>query len=137
MTFIFFLTLVCVAQYNVIKGGDYMADFESIVQNLRQEMKRGTLVLAVLTRVDDPQYGYTLITELSALGMPVEQNTLYPLMRRLEKQGLLESLWQIEENRPRRYYQISTLGKEVRNALITEWQLLEQTMSRLLEADHD
>lgn len=109
-----------------------MAELESIVQNFRQEMKRGTLVLAVLTRVDEPQYGYTLITELSELGMPVEQNTLYPLMRRLEKQGLLESLWQIEENRPRRYYQISTLGKQVRIALIAEWQSLELTMSRLL-----
>jgi len=109
-----------------------MAELELIVQNFRQEMKRGTLVLAVLTRVDEPQYGYTLITELSALGMAVEQNTLYPLMRRLEKQGLLESLWQIEENRPRRYYQISTLGREVRTALVAEWQSLEQTMSKLL-----
>jgi DNA-binding PadR family transcriptional regulator len=109
-----------------------MAELESIVQNLKQEMKRGTLVLAVLTRVDEPQYGYTLITELSELGMAVEQNTLYPLMRRLEKQGLLESLWQIEENRPRRYYQISTLGRDVRNALIAEWQSLEQTMSKLV-----
>lgn len=109
-----------------------MAELESIVQNLKQEMKRGTLVLAVLTRVDEPQYGYTLITELSELGMAVEQNTLYPLMRRLEKQGLLESLWQIEENRPRRYYQISALGRDVRTALIAEWQTLEQTMSKLL-----
>ncbi len=109
-----------------------MAELESIVQNLKQEMKRGTLVLAVLTRVDEPQYGYTLITELSELGMAVEQNTLYPLMRRLEKQGLLESLWQIEENRPRRYYQISSLGRDVRNALIAEWQSLELTMSKLV-----
>lgn len=109
-----------------------MAELESIVQNFKQEMKRGTLVLAVLTRVDEPQYGYTLITELSDLGMAVEQNTLYPLMRRLEKQGLLESLWQIEENRPRRYYQISTLGRDVRNALIAEWQSLEKTMSKLV-----
>ena len=109
-----------------------MAELESIVQNFKQEMKRGTLVLAVLTRVDEPQYGYTLITELSELGMAVEQNTLYPLMRRLEKQGLLESLWQIEENRPRRYYQISSLGRDVRNALIVEWQSLEQTMSKLV-----
>ncbi len=113
-----------------------MAELELIVQNFRQEMKRGSLVLAVLTRVDAPQYGYTLITELSELGMAVEQSTLYPLMRRLEKQGILESLWQIEENRPRRYYQISTLGKEVRTALIAEWQSLEQTMSKLLEAYH-
>ena len=114
-----------------------MAELELILQNLQQEMKRGTLVLAVLTQLDEPQYGYTLIQTLTGMGMAVEQNTLYPLMRRLEKQGLLESLWQIEENRPRRYYQISAFGKEVRVALINEWNTLEQTMSNLIGGKHD
>jgi DNA-binding PadR family transcriptional regulator len=109
-----------------------MADMKSIVQNIQQEMKRGTLVLAVLTQMDQPQYGYSLIEALTKQGMPVEQNTLYPLMRRLEKQGLLESLWQIEENRPRRYYKISELGLNVRESLMKDWQLLEQTMSKLI-----
>lgn len=114
-----------------------MAELELILQNLQQEMKRGTLVLAVLTQLDAPEYGYTLIQTLNELGMAVEQNTLYPLMRRLEKQGLLESLWQIEENRPRRYYKVSPLGTEVREALIREWNTLELTMSKLIGGQHD
>lgn len=114
-----------------------MSEVDSILQNLRLEMRRGTLVLAVLARVDEPQYGYTLITELSDLGMAVEQNTLYPLLRRLEKQGLLKSLWQIEENRPRRYYQISTQGRDIRNALIGEWKLMGKTVSKLLETNEE
>jgi len=109
-----------------------MSDMIPIIQNIQQEMKRGTLVLAVLTQVDEPQYGYSLIEALTAKGMSVEQNTLYPLLRRLEKQGLLESLWQLEENRPRRYYKLSQLGQEVRQALIKDWKLLEQTMTILI-----
>lgn len=109
-----------------------MSELLDIIQNNQQEMKRGTLVLAVLTQVDTPEYGYSLIEALTAKGMDVEQNTLYPLLRRLEKQGLLESIWQLEENRPRRYYKISALGISVREALINDWKTLEQTMSTLI-----
>lgn len=105
---------------------------ETLLQNLQQEMKRGSLVLAVLTQMDKPEYGYTLIQTLNACGMVVEQNTLYPLMRRLEKQGLLESIWQIEENRPRRYYQISEMGREVRQLLIDDWKSLNTTLNQLI-----
>lgn len=105
---------------------------ETLLQNLQQEMKRGSLVLAVLTQMDKPEYGYTLIQTLNACGMVVEQNTLYPLMRRLEKQGLLESIWQIEENRPRRYYQISDMGREVRQLLIEDWKSLNTTLNQLI-----
>ncbi|MBE0451459.1 MAG: helix-turn-helix transcriptional regulator [Clostridia bacterium] len=109
-----------------------MSETEKIVLNLQQEMKRGTLVLAVLTQTDEAQYGYSLIQALTDMGMPIEQNTLYPLMRRLEKQGLLDSIWQVKENRPRRYYKISELGRNVRAVLIEEWQTLEETMSKLI-----
>jgi len=109
-----------------------MSELLEIIQNIQQEMKRGTLVLAVLTQVDTPEYGYSLIEALTSKGMAVEQNTLYPLLRRLEKQGLLESIWQLEENRPRRYYKISALGISVREALINDWKILEQTMSTLI-----
>ena len=105
---------------------------ETLLQNLQQEMKRGSLVLAVLTQMDKPEYGYTLIQTLNACGMVVEQNTLYPLMRRLEKQGLLESIWQIEENRPSRYYQISDIGREVRQLLIEDWKSLNTTLNQLI-----
>lgn len=109
-----------------------MSEMEAIIQNIQQEMRRGTLVLAVLTQMDEPQYGYSLIQALNDRGMMVEQNTLYPLMRRIEKQGLLESIWQVEGNRPRRYYKISELGVKVRSELLNEWKLLEETMSNLI-----
>lgn len=109
-----------------------MSNEESVVQNIQQEMRRGILVFAVLTQLDEPQYGYSLIETLSSQGMEVEQNTLYPLLRRLEKQGMLESLWQIEENRPRRYYKISAAGLAVRTTLIDDWHTLEQTMQKLI-----
>lgn len=109
-----------------------MSEKEILIQNTLQEMKRGTLVLAVLTQLDQPQYGYSLIQALNDQGMAVEQNTLYPLLRRIEKQGLLESIWQVEGNRPRRYYKISELGVTVREKLVKEWHLLETTMSNLI-----
>ncbi len=100
--------------------------------NIQQEMKRGTLVLAVLTQMDKPQYGYSLIQALNDQGLSIEQNTLYPLLRRLEKQGLLESLWQVEDNRPRRYYQISAIGREIREQLTHDWHTINATMSKLV-----
>jgi len=103
-----------------------------IIQNIQQEMKRGTLVLAVLTQMDQPQYGYSLIKALNDQGLIVEQNTLYPLLRRLEKQGLLESIWQVEGNRPRRYYKISELGVNVRTELINDWEIIGITMTSLI-----
>jgi len=109
-----------------------MAEYESIIQNMQQEMRRGTLVLAVLTQLDEPRYGYSLIQALGDMGMEVEQNTLYPLLRRIESQGLLESVWQIEENRPRRYYKISELGIEVRTELIKEWKKIGASMSIII-----
>ena len=109
-----------------------MSIIMTIVENLQQEIKRGTLVLAVLTQTDEPQYGYSLIQGLNDQGMQVEQNTLYPLLRRIEKQGLLESVWILEGNRPRRYYKISELGKDVRCELINNWKVLEKTMSNLI-----
>lgn len=109
-----------------------MSDMDTIIQNTHQEMKRGTLVLAVLTQMDQPQYGYSLIQALNEQGMTVDQNTLYPLMRRIEKQGLLESIWQVEGNRPRRYYKISDFGKKVRAELINDWKTLEKTMADLI-----
>ena len=109
-----------------------MSDFDKILQNLKQEMRRGSLVLAVLSQLDDEQYGYSLIELLSKKGFEIEQNTLYPLLRRLQTQGLLDSSWKVEENRPRRYYTISKLGIKVREELINDWMILEKNMSLIL-----
>ena len=101
-------------------------------QNLMNELRRGTLVLAVLSQLDEPQYGYSLKQRLAEGGLDVEQGTLYPLLRRLEKQALLDSEWSIETSRPRRYYLLNQVGRETLNTLACEWRALTEVMERLL-----
>jgi PadR family transcriptional regulator, regulatory protein PadR len=110
-----------------------METMESILENLVQELKRGTLVFGVLLSTGEPVYGYTLVGELQARGLDIEQNTLYPLLRRLEKQGLLTSAWDTAEARPRKYYQLSPLGREVRGRLSEEWQAVNTAIRRMEE----
>ena len=100
--------------------------------NLRLELRRGVVVLAVLSQMDTARYGYSLIQRLAERGLDVEEGTLYPLLRRLEKQGLLESEWEIGEARPRKYYRISPLGRKVLVALITEWNDTVEVMHLIL-----
>src|SRR5262245_24330829 len=88
------------------------------------ELRRGVIVLAVLSQVREPQYGYSLIERLAERGMDIDQGTLYPLLRRLEDQGLLQSEWKVEGSRPRRYYVISEAGTEVLDKLAAEWRSL-------------
>ena len=101
-------------------------------QNLINELRRGTLVLAVLSQLDEPQYGYSLKQRLAEGGLDVEQGTLYPLLRRLEKQGLLDSEWSIETSRPRRYYVLNQAGRETMETLAGEWRALTDVMEQLL-----
>ena len=101
-------------------------------QNLINELRRGTLVLAVLSQLDEPQYGYSLKRRLAKGGLDVEQGTLYPLLRRLEKQGLLDSEWSVETSRPRRYYLLNQVGHETLDVLVREWRALTEVMERLL-----
>jgi PadR family transcriptional regulator PadR len=101
-------------------------------QNLINELRRGTLVLTVLSQLDEPQYGYSLKQRLAEGGLDVEQGTLYPLLRRLEKQGLLDSEWSIETSRPRRYYVLNRDGRETLDTLAREWRALTEVMERLL-----
>ena len=104
----------------------------TIVEKLNQEIRRGSLVLATLSQLGEPRYGYALIERLAARGLEIEQGTLYPLLRRLEEQGLLESEWNVEGSRPRRYYVISDQGRAVLAALQQEWEQLVQVMGDLL-----
>ena len=85
------------------------------------ELRRGTLTLAVLSQLQQPQYGYSLLQCLEAKGVQIEANTLYPLMRRLESQGLLENSWDTTSARPRKYYVLSAAGREIYEALKQEW----------------
>ena len=104
-----------------------------ILTGLTQELRRGVVVLAVLSQLDEPQYGYSLVSKLADLGFPIEAGTLYPLFRRLEKQGLLESLWDTTASRPRKYYQLSSMGKEVYQTLGKEWAQMVDIVDNLLK----
>lgn len=106
---------------------------QSIVDNILQELKRGTLVMTVLLSLKTEEYGYSLINKLQDSGIHIEQNTLYPLLRRLEKQGLLSSNWDTSESRPRKYYIISPLGTEVLTEIISEWQLTNTVIEKMIK----
>lgn len=99
---------------------------------LALELRRGILVLATLSQLDEAKYGYSLMQELADQGLEIEQGTLYPLLRRLEDQELLESEWNVEGSRPRRYYQLSSTGAEVLRSLSEEWIELVGVMDDLL-----
>jgi PadR family transcriptional regulator PadR len=101
-------------------------------QKLTQELRRGILVLAALSQLEEEKYGYSLISSLAEKGLDIEQGTLYPLLRRLEEQGLLNSEWNTEGSRPRRYYQISSEGSQVLGNLTEEWRNLTDVMESLL-----
>lgn len=110
---------------------------EQIIQ-FRLELRRGVVVLAVLSQMDTARYGYSLIQQLKEQGLEVEEGTLYPLLRRLEKQGLLESEWEVGEARPRKYYRISPAGREMLTILRAEWSETVEVMRRILQGDnHD
>jgi len=107
---------------------------DELVQNILLELRRGTLSIAVLSQLSKEEYGYSLLKALSDKGLEVDQSTLYPLLRRLESQGLLQSDWRImDEARPRRYYVISTQGKAVLAKLKQEWSVMAETIQKMLQ----
>mgnify|MGYP001289255540 CR=1 FL=1 len=107
-----------------------------LLQNMLLELRRGILSLAVLSQLGKEEYGYSLLKALSDQGLEIDQSTLYPLLRRLESQGLLQSDWRIvDEARPRRYYVISTQGREVLAKLKIEWSAMAETMQKMLEGE--
>jgi DNA-binding PadR family transcriptional regulator len=105
---------------------------QQMIENMVLELRRGVIVLAVLSQLQEEQYGYSILKLLSEKGLEVDQGTLYPLLRRLETQGLLESLWRVEEARPRRYYVVSAEGRRVLPLLKEEWDKLAVTMQGFL-----
>ena len=108
-----------------------MANTESL-ENVVLELRRGVIVLAALSQLGSPEYGYSLLKKLAELGLEVDQGTLYPLLRRLETQGLLESVWKLEEARPRRYYVISAEGKKLLPKMKKEWAGIVSVMDKIL-----
>lgn len=108
-----------------------MANTESL-ENVVLELRRGVIVLAALSQLSSEEYGYSLLKKLADLGLEVDQGTLYPLLRRLEAQGLLESVWKLEEARPRRYYVVSAEGKKLLPKLKKEWAGIVSVMDKML-----
>jgi len=104
-----------------------------LVDNVTLELRRGVIVLAVLSQLQEEQYGYSIMRLLSDQGLDIDQGTLYPLLRRLEAQGLLESKWRVEEARPRRYYVISDQGREALPRLKDEWTKIVATLDKMLK----
>jgi DNA-binding PadR family transcriptional regulator len=102
---------------------------------LELELRRGVVVLATLSQLRGPRYGYELRQALADQGMPIEEGTLYPLLRRLETQGLLKSEWKIEDGPPRRYYALNADGRRLLKKLTDSWQGLNDAMDRLLKEE--
>jgi DNA-binding PadR family transcriptional regulator len=101
-------------------------------EKMRMELRRGSLVMAALTALQQEAYGYALRRRLGDAGLQIDEGTLYPLIRRLEEQGLLESRWAAsEEGRRRRYYTISVEGRALLHELQSEWQTLQASLQHL------
>ena len=109
-----------------------MATSENL-ENMLQELRRGLIMLAVLSQLGKQQYGYALLKLLADKGLAVDQGTLYPLLRRLESQGLLSSDWNTEGSRPRRYYVISPEGQAMLPRLKEEWNKIVSMLERMLK----
>lgn len=109
-----------------------MAFDPDLFESMKLELRRGSLVLAVLACLRTERYGYTLRQALAADGLEMEESTLYPLLRRLESQGLLDSEWREEEKRKKRFYRLSPAGTAMLAALTDEWRGINASLDKLL-----
>ncbi len=105
---------------------------EEILSGLLLEMRRGSIVLAVLSQLNTPMYGYNLVNILSESGVAVEVNTLYPLLRRLEGQGVLTSEWETGGAKPRKYYALTPDGRELYHTLKKHWKNIVNSLENLM-----
>ena len=106
-----------------------------LMQGLLSELRRGTLTLAVLGSLRTKRYGYALLQTMQEQGLDIEANTLYPLLRRLESQGLLVSDWDTSESRPRKYYTVSAQGAAVYRELLREWERMQHSIASVCGKD--
>jgi PadR family transcriptional regulator PadR len=106
---------------------------ENLFESLRLELRRGSLTLAVLAQLRQEHYGYTLRKELAERGLEIDESTLYPLLRRLETQGLLVSEWREEDKRNKRFYRLSPDGEQILARLLEEWQSINASLDRIFE----
>ena len=104
-----------------------------ILENLRSELRRGSLIVAVLAQLRQEQYGYTLRKSLEENGISMDEDTLYPLLRRLESQGLLASEWREQDKRNKRFYRLSQQGEVILTQLLLDWENLSQSLRAILQ----
>ncbi len=105
-----------------------------LLENLRLELRRGCLIVAVLAQLRREHYGYALRQALATQGMAIDENTLYPLLRRLESQGLLASEWREEDRRNKRFYRLSADGEEILAQLLVDWRDINESLARIAGA---
>ncbi|WP_051571727.1 PadR family transcriptional regulator [Cryptosporangium arvum] len=106
-----------------------------VFDKLEQELRRGVVVLAVLSQLRELRYGYELRQSLAGRGLTIEEGTLYPLLRRLESQGVLSSEWRTADGKPRRYYVLNPEGQALFERLTSSWHGLNTAMGHLLESE--
>src|ERR1700694_2086437 len=123
---------VCNTVCEVQCMGNSMTLTDNTFENLRLELRRGCLTLAVLVQLRQEHYGYTLRKDLAERGLVIDESTLYPLLRRLETQGLLVSEWREEEKRNKRFYRLSTDGHQLLGQLLEEWQAINASITSIL-----
>jgi PadR family transcriptional regulator PadR len=104
-----------------------------VLENLKGELRRGCLIVAVLAQLRVEQYGYTLRKALADDGLAIDEGTLYPLLRRLETQGLLVSQWREEDKRNKRFYRLSSEGEVILKQLLEEWENINTSLGRILQ----
>lgn len=109
-----------------------MAEYEEILSSLTLELRRGTIVLSALSLLAEPKYGYALVQSLEEKGVPIDGGTLYPLLRRLEKQDILKSEWETTGAKPRKYYVRTEFGSRVYAALCSQWNSMKESMEQLI-----
>lgn len=112
-------------------------NIDETVSGLILELRRGTLILLVLSQLQKPMYGYSLVKKLNDNQIPIDANTLYPLMRRLEGQGLLVSEWDTGEAKPRKYYRITEDGLNVLKKTREYYKIFSENVNLLLEGEKD
>ena len=112
-----------------------MGEERDLLAGLVMELRRGILILSVLSQMSEAKYGYALVQSLEEKGVEIDPNTLYPLLRRLEKQGLLESRWETGGSKPRKYYQRTAYGNEIYRELKSQWKRMALGIEALHEEE--
>jgi len=107
------------------------------IGNLETEMNRGFLHLLVLALLEKEMYGYSMVKHIEGLGYKVEENTLYPLLRRLEKNGWIAGKWDLREDRPRKFYVIKAEGRALRSSLLEIWKNQNRILDEVIKENAD